>query len=436
MKKQPRVLVLSRNSWNDTNNSGNTLSNLFQNWKSENIANLYCRDEIPNNSICTNYFKISESTLIQKLLGKNSSAGQRHGVINVEYVSNNEIIEQLQEKERKRYNFFRKNRWHLFLWFRELLWKVTPWKSAELLQFLNDFKPEIIYSQSYDSFYMHSLLYFLRKNSNAKIVYFHCDDLVTYRQFSLSPFYWVNRIILRQYMNKSILLAHKNYCIIDEQARVYESIYNRPFDLLYKAGNFDSQPEYKVSNSVLKLVYTGNVIYGRINTLIAIANALMKINAVHKKAELFIYTANIIEEKDKKQLLRTKSVHLMGKVAYQEIPAILQDASVLIHVESFEKQQKFATALSFSTKLVDYFEAGKPIFAVGWRNSASIIYLKKNNLGFTVTNLNDIQNAIHSLIDTSPHLNTMGSDIWDFGKKHMNKKIVLPQFEKQLQTIK
>ncbi|MBC8643940.1 hypothetical protein H9W95_07420 [Flavobacterium lindanitolerans] len=75
MKKQPKVLVISRDSRNDTNNSGNTLSNLFQNWDAENIANIYCRDEIPNNKICSDYFKISESLLLKKLLRKAPVAG-------------------------------------------------------------------------------------------------------------------------------------------------------------------------------------------------------------------------------------------------------------------------------------------------------------------------------------------------------------------------
>ncbi len=49
-----KFLVISSNVWDDTN--VNSLYNLFQNWKQDEIANLYCRDEIPNNRICSNYF--------------------------------------------------------------------------------------------------------------------------------------------------------------------------------------------------------------------------------------------------------------------------------------------------------------------------------------------------------------------------------------------
>ena len=52
---KPNVLILSRDSWNDTNSSGNTMSNYFKNWDSKCIANIYCRDEIPDNKICVNF---------------------------------------------------------------------------------------------------------------------------------------------------------------------------------------------------------------------------------------------------------------------------------------------------------------------------------------------------------------------------------------------
>jgi hypothetical protein len=435
MEKQPRVLILSRDSWNDTNNSGNTLSNLFQNWKTENVANLYCRDEIPNNNICSNYFKISENILIKKIFKKIDFAGQQHGKINVLEVKSNlkEFVQ--QEKERKLYDFFRKKRWYIFLWVREILWKVAPWKSKELQKFITDFNPQIIYSPSYDSIYMHSLLYFLKLHTNAKIVYFHCDDLVTYRQHSFSPFFWINRYVLRKYMNKSINVADKNYCIIDEQARVYGRIYNKSFDLLYKTGDFESKLNSTYPQAIVKLVYTGNIIYGRIETLIAIAEVLSKINKKTKRAELYLYTANPIESKCRNKLLATNSVRIMDKVPYKEIPLILNDASILIHVESFEKQQKLATSLSFSTKLVDYFEAGKPIFAVGWEKAASVVYLQKNNLASVANNLDDIHTVLLSLIENNSSFQTIGNIIWDFGKKHHSKSVVLYKFEEELKKM-
>lgn len=432
---KPKILILSRDSWNTSNNSGNTLSNLFQNWSTDRIAHLYCRDEIPNNNVCTKYFKISESLLFRKLLKKAKVAGlgfeRKHGTI-----GENHVIELKNERaEKKIYDFFRDKRWHIFLWARELLWKLVNWKSNELKLFLEEFDPEIIYSPSHDSFYMHDLLYFVKKNTNAKIVYFHCDDLVTYRQYSLSPLFWINRFILRQYMNKSIKCADKNYCIIDEQAKVYKNIYNINFDLLYKTGTFKTMPSIKQNNNPLKIIYTGNVGHGRIASIIEIATALEKININGLKAKLYLYITNPIDEAVNTKLIRTKAVEIMGKVPYNEIPAILANADILVHVESFQKQQMLLTSLSFSTKLVDYFEAGKPIFALGWENAASIKYLKDNNIGILATSNKGVYDVLINAISNKKKLNLLGEKTWVFGEKHHNKDVFLKKFEDDLEQI-
>jgi uncharacterized ubiquitin-like protein YukD len=430
-KMKPKVLVISRDSWNDTNNSGNTLSNLFQYWESDRIANLYFRDEIPNNKVCTQYFKISESLLVRKLLRKTKVAGLQ---FEKKFDEKREVVAEIkdQQTEKRIYNFFRNNRWHIFLWARELLWFVGKWKSKELDDFLEKFNPDIIYSPSYDSFYMHTILYYVQKKTKAKVVYFHCDDLVTYRQSSLSPWYWVNRFILRKYMDKSIKMADLNYCIIDEQSRLYNKIYHSEFKLLYKTGNFTTYPIVKKANLPINIVFTGNIIYGRINSILMLSEVLSMINVNTIKIKLYIYTANLISDYTKLKLENNKAVKLMGKVSYEEIPEILSNSDILLHVESFEKQQMLATSLSFSTKLVDYFEAAKPILAIGWEYSASINYIKDNQIGITVSNKDQLYSELLKLIDNTNALEEYSKKVWDFGNLNHNKKNVLKNFESDL----
>ena len=428
---KPKVLVISRDSWNDTNNSGNTLSNLFQYWESDKIANLYFRDEIPNNKICTQYFKISESLLVRKILRKTKVAGLKFEKRLDETREVDDEIE-YQQKEKKLYDFFRNNRWYIFLWARELLWFIGKWKSKELNAFLKEFSPDIIYSPSYDSFYMHTVLYYVQKKTKAKVIYFHCDDLVTYRQYSLSPWYWVNRFILRKYMNKSIKMVSLNYCIIDEQARVYSKIYHSEFKLLYKTGSFRVYPSVKKAILPINIVFTGNIIYGRIKSILMLSEVLSMINRDEQKIKLHIYTANLIDDTTRVKLESNKAVMLMGKVPYEEIPEILSNSDVLLHVESFEKQQMLSTSLSFSTKLVDYFEAAKPILAIGWKHSASINYLKENEIGVTVSNKEQLHSELLKLINNTNLLEEYSKKVWNFGNLNHNKKKVLKNFESDL----
>ena len=64
-----RILVLSLNAWNLSNSTGNTISNLFRGLEdTDEVANIYCRNEAINNTICKKYFRVTEGDIIRCLL--------------------------------------------------------------------------------------------------------------------------------------------------------------------------------------------------------------------------------------------------------------------------------------------------------------------------------------------------------------------------------
>ena len=61
--------MLSVNAWNLSNSTGNTLSNLFSALDaSDEIANIFCRDEKIDNQICKKYFRITEKDILKSVL--------------------------------------------------------------------------------------------------------------------------------------------------------------------------------------------------------------------------------------------------------------------------------------------------------------------------------------------------------------------------------
>ena len=90
----------------------------------------------------------------------------------------------------------------------------------------------------------------------------------------------------------------------------------------------------------------------------------------------------------------------MGAVSPQEVKEIQQEADVVIHAESFKLRNRLKTRLSFSTKLVDYFQNGNCILAVGYDKANSIDYLKKNDAAIIVTDLEKLQDSIKRIIDS------------------------------------
>jgi hypothetical protein len=108
----------------------------------------------------------------------------------------------------------------------------------------------------------------------------------------------------------------------------------------------------------------------------------------------------------------------MGGISYSEIKKVLADSDIVIYVEAMDLINRMKTRLSFSTKMIDYFESGSCIFAVGWKEAASIKYLAKNNAAFIVTDINKIEWKLKDLIDDPRKILIYGSKAWDCGKRN------------------
>ena len=77
----------------------------------------------------------------------------------------------------------------------------------------------------------------------------------------------------------------------------------------------------------------------------------------------------------------------------------MRDADIVLHVESFDKEQMKLVRLSFSTKITDYFSAGKCIFAVGNADLAPMQYFQDADAAVTVENEQDIEKGVQSLLN-------------------------------------
>ncbi|MHA6533614.1 glycosyltransferase [Paenibacillus sp. BAC0078] len=409
-----KILVITRNAWNNGNSTGNTATNLFSNWDRENLANLFCRAELPDNEVCDKYFRITESELIGSTL-KNREIGIVANYESLTKTTSEKNVE-IAEREKRIYNFFRNNRFHILLWAREILWAMGKWENKKLKEFLLEFNPQIIYMPIHDCFYMHNILRYVKKVTNAKVVLFTGDDMYSLKQFSVSILYWINRFILRRKIRSSIKMADICYCMSDIQISEFKNEFGGEFKILRKGiTQAEGRPRYSQHDDVINFVYTGNITNGRWKTLAAIGRGIHALNNEKVKARLYIYTTNSLTNKMKRKLNFNDEVIFMGSVLPSKIRGIQQKADVVVHVESFELKYKLQTRLSFSTKLVDYFQNGKCILAVGWERANSIDYLVKNDAAIVATNKEEIINKLKEIINNPAIITEYSEKSWECG---------------------
>jgi len=430
-----KVLIFTRSPWDDSNSVGNTMTNIWAGWSKNEIANIYFREAKPNTDVCYRYFSISEQDLLKKLFKFNYNVGKYFEWTVGKQKSPKETRSEFYETIL--YNIFRKKSNFIFDRIRELLWKFGGWKSESLNHFLEVFKPEIVFSPAFYTCYTYDVLWFIKKKTNAKIVLFHADDYITHNRYAGSFLNKISDRINSRFISESARKADLNYCISPKQQLEYAKLLNLDIKLLYKGAEFVTMPFYHRSNSLkpLNIVYIGSTLYGRWKTLAMIALAIKEINEVEEFFKLKIFSQYNPSRRASKAMIVLGASEFYGKIPASEVGKQYEQADIVLHVESFDKHEKFKTRLSFSTKLVDCFHSARCLIAVGWEEAASIEYLKQNNAALIANNPEDVKRILQGIKDNPSLLEEYSQKAWEFGKLHHNIEQIQARLKDDLEQL-
>ncbi|MCR6546201.1 glycosyltransferase [Dehalobacterium formicoaceticum] len=432
-----KLLVLTRSPWDDTNSLGNTMTNFWAGWNSEDISNIYCRAAKPNNNVCQRYYSITEKELLRSIFKPSYLPGKTF--IWNEYKENTNFEDKEAKYEEKLYSFFRKNSFVIAQWGQEFLWKIGKWNNSNLDQFLFNFKPDIIFASCFATSYPHKLLWYIKEKTNAKVVLFHADDYLTVDGLGGSTFAWVNRKIRAKRVTQSAKEADMNYCISHKQQEEYSLKLKKEMKLLYKGADFSKKSIYKRDNSgeLIRIVYVGSILCGRWKTLGMLARQIKQINAIKPIFELLIYSQYQPSHEAVESMAIDGASHFMGKVPATQVPQVLNDADIVLHVESFDIKERLATRLSFSTKIVDCFHSGRCVFAIGWKEAASIDYLIKNDAALVATDEKSIVIQLDRIINNQDLIEEYAQKAWECGiRNHQIDKIQKGLYEDLVKLVK
>ena len=408
-----RILVITRSSWSNNNNIGNTMTNIFNSFDSDHIYGLNFRSEPSVNNIAIKNLSISEQQIIRYF-----KTGKQIGQISESCAVFS------ADNEKKMYDNAKKKSGKTLWFLREFLWSVAPWKNSLLNDYLDEVKPDVVFMPVFCCWYTHKVLKYIIEYTGAKLFLFHADDNYTLKQFSLSPLYWIYRFVLRKWVRSSVKMSDMNYAISEIQKIEYEKIFKKQMNILYKSSDFEIMPQSIEQNIPLKLLFTGNINSGRYKSLSLIGKSLSKINQDGIKAQLDIYTLTPLTSKMKKALDIPNAVFIKGAVSNDKVQELQKKADILVHVEAFDLKSRLRVRQSFSTKIVDYLKNAKCILAIGPRDVASIDYLKKNDAAVVAASQNEIEEKLKTLIESPALIQNYGQKAWECGKRnHQSENI-------------
>lgn len=365
------ILFFSQAAWDNKNSVGNTFSNWFDGklWKDDRFFHIYTRKNLPDNHMNITYYNISAVDIIKGIIG-NREKGR---------IFNTALLPRIQAEnaqncvsEQKKIDQIHKRKNDIIYYGYELIWRSKLWNDQSLKQFIHEASPDIFFAFATSSYILWPLIEYLKSSTKCKIVLFIADDV--YGSYNNCAFY--RRGYLKRKFKKCILAADKIYAVSDEMSALYATRFRVPITTLYKGCDLSKEPK-RYLNTPLRLVYAGNLLWGRDNALAQVVDALEKLNEKLQRATLEIYTATTVTPQINTKLNRNGSSQIVGTRSYEEIKRIMQEADIVLHIESFDEKTIPLVRYSFSTKIIDCLQSGTQVLGIGPSDIASIEYLRK-----------------------------------------------------------
>lgn len=379
-----RVLVVSNIELNDTNAAGNTFSNWLTGWPDTEVSSLYCRAATPHNDFCDSFYRISSLSIVKNILTpwkigvftKKEDVGQMYlGGIE------NKLI-----KKTKSGSF---SYLHIL---NDIVINTKLWQNRRYKEYIRTFNPDIVFYFAKSEAFIYQNLKYLKRHTKAKFVTFFADDM-----YSVYQGKGLKNWIFRHRFLKLLLMSDKNYGASMLMCDTYSKQFGISLTPLYK-GCLISDTKEKL-NTPIKIVYAGNLYYGREKTLAAIANALKVINVEKQLVTLEIYTNAIITDEIDASLNIKGASKIMGNRPFSEIQEILKNADIVLHVESFDPKNIKIVRLSYSTKISDCLQSGSMMLVVGPDGIASVEEAKLIDGVMVINNELSIRDKLEKLLN-------------------------------------
>ncbi len=422
--RRPKVLVVGINPWVD-NTGINTLINFFDFWGADEVALIYTREGLPNTSMCNHFFQISERRLIKGYTNTSIQTGQV--VKNTPQTFN-------QNAEAKNRSIYKKlGSFGPVL--RELIWKFGRWNDKNLHDFLDDFKPDVLFIPTYGNAYMNRLQNCVADYTGKPVILYASDDNYSYKSISKSPLSIFLRYIVRQQQRKLFKRASKVMVIAPKTKQEYDELFGSDCVIMTKGVDFESYPfKDKFIGDPIIISYTGKLIYGRWKSLEALSQAVRNLNNRGLKIQFDIYTTDILTDKIK-TALSNEGTCIKGAIPHTEVNDVLDNSDIVVFAESLEPRYKNLARLSLSTKITDYLRSGKCIFAIGDKDIAPIDYLTRNDAAIVSTSNDDIEGALFKLISQPELIHSYGRKAYECGKKNHSKELQRRTLEDTINSV-
>jgi UDP-N-acetylglucosamine 2-epimerase len=371
----PKVLIFSHNCFSKTISNGRTLNNFFIDWPIDRLAQFYIYNELPGSTVCNNYFRVLDMEAL-KAFCTWKTVGHKIDLLKEKIIESPYILSN-----------YKKNSYKYLI--RNLIWDSKRWRSNSFYNWIEEFKPDIIFVQIGDYTFMHRLALEVAQKRNIPLVIYNSEDYYFQKKISFSPLYFLYKKDYKNQFRKLIAYASNNIYISDMLQQTYQREFNHRSTVIMTSTDMMCE-ENKEKELPFTISYLGTLGVGRHTSLIEIAEAIRN---VMPNYFLDIY-GNAPNKQIKRELENCSGIRLKGFVSYKNVVNIMKKSSLLVYAESF----KWGLKNAFSTKIADSLACGTCLFAYGPEDTASIKYLRENEAACVVSDSSQLETYLKEII--------------------------------------
>lgn len=435
----PKVLIIGE-TFRYTGGGGITLINLFKDWDPENIAVITERiSETSSQVVCKKFYRLGELEINIPFPFSRINKFPSSGDIKIEGQAHTKDSQKTKRKFKQSLKFILEKTYYktlVLLGIYHFFYKITI--SKLLLDWINEYSPDIIYAQPFRYADM-QFIYELHKKTSIPLAIHIMDDSISFlNKPNLLYFYWRKKTqnVFQKLIDSSVILMSISQFMSDEYYKRYNKIFipiRNPIELIQWLPYV--RKEWKISNSV-NIIYTGRLAVPNINTLFRFSKVVDNLNKIGLNIKFDIFS---IDNNPQfiKNIMHFTGVQVKKAIPYEEIPKLIPKYDIVLLPIDFNKKGIKYAKYSISTKTSEYMISGVPILLIAPKEVALTHYAieKECMLSVIEDNYKSISAGLVKLIDDEKLRESLAKTAYGIAKIDSDAIKVRQEFQSHLNFI-
>lgn len=384
-----KVLIVSHNVLGLDGNMGKTLHAYFQDWKTEDLCQLYFHSEVPTTHLCEEYFRITDFDLVNALRLHRPGTPLAAADIQEERTTTRTdtgAAAQVYQAAQKRAPWMYACR--------NALWRLGAWKTKELDAWMRQQKPDVIFYASGDYVFSFRVVAYLAEKYRLPVVTAVFDDYYFYRGTDRSLLAKWNTRVFRKTMEEMMARSAGTVYVHPAMQRAYDAAFGGHGQVLFTTA--ERAEAVGPEDGPVRVSYLGGLGLKRHEALLEVGRLLQKLAP---GTLLDVYSAEKRPEV-LRELTEENGIRFHGAVSAAEVGRVEAESHVLLLAESFAPELTERLRYSLSTKVAEYLASNRCMLAYGPKEAGSISYLREYGGLCVATTPEELEQALREVLSS------------------------------------